>query len=68
MKYELQDPLSSLEDVFSERSLSTAITWIQEHWYYSLSALAAVVTLIVMFKVRVSYLSIYHAFLCRNEL
>ncbi|XP_063673829.1 uncharacterized protein LOC134811051 [Bolinopsis microptera] len=46
----LNDPLSSLEEVFSERSLSSAIKWIKEHWYYSLSSLAGLIALIVMFK------------------
>lgn len=48
----LDNPLSSLDDIFSKQNLGNALQWLKTHWYYTITIIGCTILLCILLKVR----------------
>jgi len=47
----LENPLTSLDDIFSKKNLGNALQWLKTHWYYTLTIIGCTFLLCILLKV-----------------
>ncbi|XP_063694959.1 disintegrin and metalloproteinase domain-containing protein 10-like [Bolinopsis microptera] len=47
----LENPLTSLDDIFSKKNLGNAYQWLKTHWYYTLTIIGCTFLLCILLKV-----------------
>ena len=47
----LENPLSTLDEVFSRKNLGNALHWLKTHWYYTITIIGCTILLCILLKV-----------------